>query len=123
MDVPATAAPLNITFVGEVPQGQMSMDLVGSGNFNMVASMVPQAAPLGSDGEAGTLNFPAVFGDTVYFFDNVSQTFSAAITYFGAPTGWFPPPAAGPTVPVATGFFVQKSGDPVQPWTRDFSVN
>jgi hypothetical protein len=121
LDVPLAAAPLNITFVGEVPQGQLSVQLIGGG-YNLVASEVPQALPLGEAGAAGTLEFPAASGDAVYFFDANSQQFSAATTFFGGTTGWFPPPAEGPTVPVATGFFVNKAGGDVG-WDRDFSVN
>lgn len=123
IDVPPAGVPLNITFVGEVPQGQLSLSL-GAG-FNLVSSQVPQALPLGAEGAAGTLNFPAADGDTVYFFDNATQGYVNKGLYFGAAVGWFPPDpqggANGPVIPVAGAFFVSKSVG--AEWTRDFSVN
>jgi hypothetical protein len=120
LDVPAGAAPLNVTFVGEVPQGQQDMDLVGNNAWNLVGSKIPQALPLGPGD--GTLNFPAVTGDVVYFFDAGTQTYGAPNTYVGG-FGWAGAPTpAGPVPAVGTGFFVQKQGADVA-WERDFSVN
>jgi hypothetical protein len=122
LDVPGAVAPLNITFVGEVPQGQQDMNLIGGGAFNLIASKIPQALPLGPGD--GTLNFPAVTGDAVYFFNAGSQTFGGANTYIGG-FGWAgldSPTPAGPVPAVGQGFFVQKAGADVA-WERDFTVN
>jgi len=116
IDVPPSAAPLEITFVGEVREFPLSTDRVkGGGAFNLLASPLAVSWPLGSPTEPATLEFPAATGDTVYLFDCATKTFLPQITYFGAATGWFPPPPEGPTIPVATGFFVQKSGADT-PW-------
>jgi hypothetical protein len=123
----AGAGALTITFVGEVMQGMVSNPLAGGNNFNMVGSQIPQALPLGSAGQANTLEFPAVTGDRVYIFNNpgggVTPGYLPVITRAGASWIGAGVPAIGPTIPVGTGFFVQKAGAAVQNWTRTFSVN
>jgi hypothetical protein len=101
--------------------------LTGGNNFNLVGSQVPQALPIGSTGEANTLEFPAVPGDSVYIFDSASQTYKQPYDYFEG-FGWFSangddPGPQGPTIPVAEGFFVLKTGATSQSWNRTFSVN
>jgi hypothetical protein len=120
------AAALSVTFVGEVPQGQLSNPILGTNKFALMASQVPQALPLGSRNEAGTLEFPAFGDDVVFLFDPAIQDYKQNYTYVDG-FGWFSanpddPGPAGPVVPVATGFFVQKNG-PDTSWDRDFSVN
>lgn len=124
---PSGPTPLNVTFVGEVPQGQLSNPILGGNRYSILASQVPQALPLGSAGQAGTLMFPAVEGDTVFLFDPVAQAYKESYTYFAA-FGWFStnpddPGPNGPVIPVGTSFFVQKKGADNQTWTRNFSVN
>jgi hypothetical protein len=117
--------PLNVTFVGEVPQGSLANPLPAPNKLSMRSSQVPQTARLGTTGTAGTLEFAAEDGDTVYIFDSTTQTYLDAFVYFDG-IGWTgpDPDANGPTVNVATGFFVQKSGTAVRTsWTRTFSVN
>jgi hypothetical protein len=116
-----------VTFVGEVPQGSLSKPLAGGNNFNLVGSQVPQALPLGSTGEANTLEFPAVPGDSVYIFDSGIQNYKSSYDFF-EDFGWFSantddPGPQGPTIPVAEGFFVLKVGPASQSWNRTFSVN
>lgn len=123
---PSGPTPLTVTFVGEVPQGNLSNPLLGNNYFAIVSSQVPQALPLGSTGEANTLNFPAFEGDVVFLFNAVTQAYKNSYTYFGG-FGWFSnnpddPGPVGPTIPVATSFFLQKKGADVN-WTRNFSVN
>jgi hypothetical protein len=120
-------AALNVTFVGEVPQGALSNPVVGNGKFSIMASQVPQALPLGTAGTANTLEFPAATDDTVYIFDSGIQNYKESYTYYGEGVGWFSvnpddPGPQGPVIPVATGFFVQKIGPDVN-WVRNFSVN
>jgi hypothetical protein len=124
---PAGPTPLSVTFVGEVPQGNLSNPVVGNNNYSILASQVPQALPLGSAGEAGTLMFPAIGDDLVYIFDPVAQGYKQAYTFLDG-FGWFStntddPGPEGPTIPVATSFFVQKKGALSQAWTRTFTVN
>jgi hypothetical protein len=125
---PAGPDPLNVTFVGEVPQGTLSNPLPPASNFSVRSSIVPQSARLGDAVTAGTLQFAAEDGDIVYLFSPASQGFSDAYTYFDG-VGWFNPNDAdatpnGPNIPVATGFFVQKSNTATKTaWVRTFSVN
>jgi len=118
--------PLNVTFVGEVPQGTLSNPLPGQSQFSVRSSIVPQTARLGDTVTAGTLQFAAEDGDIVYLFDPVAQGFSQAYTYIDG-AGWFNPDDAdpnGPNIPVATGFFIQKSSTAVKSaWVRTFTVN
>jgi hypothetical protein len=123
---PSGPTPLNVTFVGEVPQGALSNPLLGGNHFQIVSSEVPQALPLGDEVTPNTLNFPAVEGDTVYIFDTAQQRYKDSYSYFGG-FGWFSanpddPGPVGPTIPVATGFFLLKVG-PDDTWDRNFSVN
>jgi len=130
IDVVAAAAPLNLTWVGEVPQGQQDVDLTGGG-YNLVSSIIPQALPLGP-AVAGedTLEFPAAIGDNVLFFKNDGinpPTFGSANRYqtVGGTDRWIGPDcptAAGPVPAVGGGFFVLKGGGNVT-WARNFSVN
>jgi hypothetical protein len=125
---PTGPDPLNLTFVGEVPQGTLSNPLPPANNFSIRSSIVPQTARLGDTATAGTLLFAAEDGDNVYLFNPATQGFSDAYTYFDM-VGWFNPtdPDAapnGPNIPVATGFFIQKSSTATKTaWVRTFSVN
>jgi len=123
---PAGPTPLNVTFVGEVPQGTLTTPVTGGIRYSILSSQVPQALPLGDAASAGTLMFPAVEGDTVYLFDPATQQYKDAYLYFEG-VGWSSnnaddPGPQGPTIPVATSFFVQKQGANVN-WTRTFTVN
>jgi hypothetical protein len=120
---------VDATFVGDVPQGDLSNPLVGENNKNLVSSQVPQEAPLGDPTQADTLGFPAATGDLVFLWDDVTQNFAAGVTYVEG-LGWvdvntFEPinGGGGPILPVARGFFVQKIGPISQSWDRSFSVN
>jgi hypothetical protein len=119
---PNGPTPLNVTFVGEVPQGNLAHPVAA--NYSIQASEVPQALPLGADGQAGTLQFPAVPGDIVYIFDATTQSYKDSFTFY-PDYGWFTatddPGPQGPTIPVGTAFFVYKVAGAT--WDRQFSVN
>lgn len=103
------ATDLTITFVGEVPTGQLSTPLLNG--LNLVGSQVPQAGTL-----SGDLGYAASEGDQVYQWDAAAQGYKAAVGYeFGS---WSP---ADPTIAVGEGFFLNRNG--AGAWTRNFSVN
>jgi hypothetical protein len=103
------AQPLTVTFVGEVPQGNLTTALAKG--LNLTGSQVPQAGTL-----TGDLKFPAVDGDTVFQWNVATQKYLPANTLdFGAWSG------GEPKIAVGEGFFVQKAA--AGSWTRSFSVN
>lgn len=104
-----SAAAVTVTFVGEVPQGNLATALANG--LNLVSSKVPQAGKLVTD-----LKFPATEGDVVYQWDTAGQKYKAANGFeFGEWAG------GEPNIAVGEGFFVQKNG--AGSWTRTFSVN
>jgi len=127
---PVGPNPLNVTFVGEVPQGNLSNPLPPAGKFSMRSSIVPQAAPIGDDQvlNNGDLDYAAEADDIVFIFDNAAGGFKEAYTYYVG-FGWNSansddPGPQGPTVAVATGFFLQKGAAATKTaWVRNFSVN
>jgi hypothetical protein len=68
----ASASVLNLTLVGEVPQGSLSIDVPGHNKLAFRGSQVPQAAPLGDTtlNATNTLQFPADPGDAIFFWDS-----------------------------------------------------
>jgi len=100
-----------LTFVGEVPQGNLTNGIVAG--YSMKSSQVPQTGRITTD-----LSFPAVDGDQVFQFNNVTQHYVAEVPSFVEGFGWFP---YEPTNNVGESFFVLKSGQ--ANWTRSFSVN
>jgi hypothetical protein len=114
-----------ITWVGEVPQGDLSNPLPVNGALAMRSSMVPQEAQLGQPGVG--LGFNGVNGDTVFVFDVATQTYKEAYQFIDG-LGWFSINADdegfdGPTIPVGTGFFFQRVAAAGPSWDRTFSVN
>jgi hypothetical protein len=102
---------MNITFVGEVPQGTNLTVTIPKAGFNLLGSIVPQAGKVSTD-----LGLPTAANDAVYTFDSATQAY--AISTKRTATLWSP---SEPTIPVASGFFL-KAGAPGT-WTRSFSVN
>jgi hypothetical protein len=108
----AGSAPLTLTFVGEVRQGDLS-NPIPSG-FSIKANMVPQA---GRPDTFGT--FPAAGGDRFFKFNKATGGYNTH-TRRGAPfNDWNP---ALPTIEVGEAFFYFRSGAPTA-WTRTFNVN
>ncbi len=71
--------PVTLTFVGEVPQGNLThpVTLTANGKLSLIGSQVPV-----SDGlSKAIMNFPAADNDTIYFFDGATQQYKDAITY------------------------------------------
>lgn len=95
-----------ITFVGEVPTGNLSTPLpVG---FSMVSSQVPQA------GAVDTLGFPGGDGDQIFQWTGTGYNGFDFIDGLG----WLP---SVPQVAVGEAFFARKVA--ASTWTRSFSVN
>jgi len=104
-----TAAAQTFTFVGEVPQGNLSTAL--SAGLNLTGSQVPQAGKLSTD-----LGYTAAEGDIIYQWDIDGQKYKAPNGFeFGS---WS---LGEPTVAVGEGFFLQKGA--AASWNRTFSVN
>jgi len=109
-----------ITFVGEVPQGNVTNSIPA--NFSFKSSIVPQSVGIVSVG------FPGV-GDMLYqAWDVTGQTYAQALTYFedadpnvrGFYTGGGT--KVDPTPAVGEGFLIYNPG-PTVSWGRSFSVN
>jgi hypothetical protein len=99
------------TFVGEVPQGNLTNQVkVG---YNLLASQVPQTGELQS-----VLGLNAGVGDTVLLWLPAEQRYSDPYTYFGPGIGWDP---AEPVISVGTGFFILSGSN--YSWGRTFTVN
>jgi hypothetical protein len=97
-----------LTFVGEVPQGNLTTPL--HSNYQIAGSQVPQQGAL-----SATLGYPAEDFDLVYKFNRVTQQFEDAYTYIGA---WDP---SDPVLTVGESVFIQRSS--TGNWNRVFSVN
>jgi hypothetical protein len=108
----AGAADMNITFVGEVPQGT-ALTVAFPAGFSLVGSIVPQAGNLEKD-----LGYPAKANDVVYKFNGTGYD-----TYTRRATGSWTGVAGQTDVPVAVadGFWLKASA--AGSWTRSFSVN
>jgi hypothetical protein len=110
---PAGSAPLTLTFVGEVPQGNLSNPLpVG---FSIKASQVPQAA---KPEDLGLVGAPL---DKIYRYDGAAGAYRIANTFANATVGWQPPTGV---IAVGEAFFYQRHpNNGAGTWTRTFSVN
>jgi hypothetical protein len=99
---------LTVTFVGEVPQGNLDRNLAKG--FNLLGSAVPQA------GTASALGFVPAENDAFYQFDSAGQKYKTPNTFsFGA---WDP---AEPNLAVGEAAFIFKSA--AGTWARTFNVN
>lgn len=103
----AGTADVTVTFVGEVPQGNLSTALVPG--FQIVSSQVPQGGKLNAD-----LKYTPADGDQIYQWNGTSYVISGFSTDFG----WDP---SEPTLAVGEGFFLSKAA--AGTWARSFSVN
>jgi hypothetical protein len=115
--------PLNITMVGEVPSGTTQNPIQGDSKYTLASALVPRGGQIGYTGLAGSLEFPADTGDSLYIFNYLTQGYEETAQYVEG-VGWlhatFPP--EGPTINPGEGFFVQKLA-PNRNWTMTFTVN
>jgi hypothetical protein len=105
------AAPLAVTLVGEVPQGQNLTVNLAAG-YSLVSSIVPQSAAL------ETIGLPTADQDTVFIL-NATGAYDSWVFLTGV--GWLGSIPGSPTPKVGEGFWMQKTAAAV--WTRNFSVN
>jgi hypothetical protein len=99
-------AAATVTYVGEVPQGTLSIPLVAG--FNLVGSKVPQAGKITTD-----LKYTPADGDQVYTFN--PTTGYSIFTYDGE---WLP---TEPSLLVGQGIWIRTGA--AKSWDRTFSVN
>lgn len=104
-----TASPVTVTFVGEVPQGNLVTPLVAG--LQIVSSQVPQA---GTPEQLGYVGAP---GDQIYQFDPATQRYEVA-TFDDLSNSFEPAPKV---VEVGDAFFLRKTA--AGTWTRNFNVN
>jgi hypothetical protein len=110
VSVPASAGNLTVTFVGEVPQGNLSVPLVKG--FQIISSPVPQA------GDATSLGLKAIAqqGDTIYKWDTTTKKY--VVSKYDDLVGDFGTPV---TFGVGEAFFFNSAS--AKAWTRTFNVN
>jgi multidrug efflux pump subunit AcrA (membrane-fusion protein) len=104
--------PLTLTFVGEVPQGNLSTALPKG--FSIKANMVPQAI---KPDQAG---LPGEPGDKVFRYNKTTKNYNT-FQFDDADLKWIPDPGL-PVMPVGEAWFhyrAQSAGT----WNRTFSVN
>lgn len=115
------AGPTTLTFVGEVPQGTRTNNIIA--NFGFFSSIVPQSAGL------TTMGFPGRDSMYCYFFNPTNQTYRQAFTYFdfgpgNVDNGWYDGDnKVDPTPKVAEGFLIYNPSGSTAPWVRTFTVN
>jgi hypothetical protein len=107
---PAASAPLTLTFVGEVAQGNLSLNLPQG--FSIKANQVPQA------GKPDTYGLPGTPGDKIFRFNKTTQLYYTASTFVAGP-GWLP---ATQPIDVGEAFFLYRATS-AGTWARTFSVN
>jgi len=109
-----SGASATLTFVGEVPQGNLTNRV--SANYGFYSSQVPQSGTLTS------LGFPGQDGMTYNGWNAASQGYNQAYTYLGGT--WFDNNfnPADPVPAVGEAFLITNPGGAVN-WTRTFSVN
>lgn len=105
-----SSTQLKLTFVGEVPQGQLSNPLPKG--FSIKASQVPQ------DGKPDDLGLPAQGGDKIFRFNKTTKAYNT-YTFDDLDSVWLP---ALPVIPVGEAFFLYRAQS-AGTWTRNFSVN
>jgi hypothetical protein len=100
-----------ITFVGEVMQGNLTTQLVPG--LQIVSSQVPQ------QGTPTALGLTGVAGDQIYQFDVATQKY--VISTYDDLDNKYLGPSGEPTIDVGEAFFLKKGA--AGTWTRNFNVN
>jgi hypothetical protein len=100
----------NITFVGEVPQGNLTNRI--SANYSLISHIVPQSIGLSAAG----VSFPPAEDDFILFWLPALQTYSDPYNYIGG--AWDPEP-----IPAVGEAFFYNTTAGARNWVRGFSVN
>jgi hypothetical protein len=121
MFIKAGNGDVNLTFVGDVPQGNVGVAYNKTGGFSLVSSKVPQA------GTPQELKLVPGDGDVIYQWLLDGQTYKTSTwDAFGGASytgGWTPTDDV--MIGVGEGFWLKGNGsaDPVGTWQRDFDIN
>jgi hypothetical protein len=121
------AADVTVTFVGDVPQGNVGLSFPQF--FTLAASVVPQAITL-----TPANGLPDRQEAQFLTYDTTSQSYNTALYNDGGPLNGQVPPGIGwqnsitgdpatPTLTVGQGFFIYNPSAAAYVWTRTFSVN
>jgi hypothetical protein len=101
---------VTVTFVGEVPQGDLSSTLPAG--LSIKASQVPQAGLVSTD-----LKYPPQNNDRIFKWSSTTSTYTP-YTYSTVLGGWNP---SEPSIDVGEAVFLNRAT--AGTWTRTFSVN
>lgn len=123
VQVPVAAAPFSLVLVGDVPEGELTRDLVPG--FQIVSQLTPQLLGFNAAGNA----LPAADGDVIQFWDTGTQSFGGArkaLAFIADPGVWAdedftvidPTPAIGEAV-----FYQRGAAAGNATWTRTFDVS
>jgi hypothetical protein len=104
---------ITLTFVGQVPQGNLTNTL--NQNFNLIGSIVPQAGALDTN-----LTLVPNPGDVVFLYDPVNG-YSVYDQSSTDPSGWGG--GVKPNVAVGQGFFYYTPNAAGLKWVRNFKIN
>jgi hypothetical protein len=108
-------AAFTMTFVGQVPQGTVTNQLVSG--FNLVSSVVPQTGALDSD-----LNLTPGIGDIVYVWGNGGYQAADEWEVNGGAPFWSL--GSSPTNTVGAGlFYYNATISSTNNWVRTFNIN
>jgi hypothetical protein len=115
--------PLQVTFVGEVPQGSLSTSILP--NYNVVSALTPSSPAL-----IAANGVPVQEAMTYMTFDGQHQTYSLPLTWLtlaadGVADGWYDNdgnPVASPTPAPGLGFFLWSPSSSTLSWNMTFNV-
>jgi len=113
----APAASFTNTYVGEVKQGSVTNAILGGGNFDCIGSSVP----LGGGFTNVLDQYPALDGDVVGIWSEPAQDFAGTFPFYSTSDNKWHPDFPSVNFNVADGFFLARSGGPLN-YVRTFSV-
>ena len=120
---PPSVGTTTLTFVGEVPQVNLTSSIAG--NYSLGSALVPSSPALTSAN-----GFPAVDGMFYQTFNGVDQTYSTQWWYLNAlnspdgGVGWYDNDSGAPVTPTpapGVGYFIFNPGVTLQ-WNMTFNV-